>query len=75
MVYALPMTEEAKARAALKALIKQVGGKAALADALGVRPQAVQQWDLLPLAHLRTTRQKFGLGLKELRPDVWELAK
>lgn len=69
------MTPEAKARAALKALIKEAGGQAALADALGVRPQAVQQWDLIPLKHLRLTLQKFGLGLKELRPDLWEYVK
>jgi hypothetical protein len=65
------MTNEARARAALKALIKDHGGCTALARAMGdVSRQQIEQWDLIPLKYLRTTKARFGLGLKELRPDV-----
>jgi len=66
------MTNEQRARAALKALIDRHGGATGLARALGggVSRQQIEQWDLIPLAHLRLTKAKLGLGLKELRPDV-----
>ncbi len=66
------MTNEARARAALKALIKEHGGPTKLSRAMGgeVSRQQIEQWDLIPLKHLRTTKTLFGLGLKELRPDV-----
>lgn len=64
------MNHEARARAALKQLIKTQGGSRYLAEALGVSRQAVEHWDLIPITHLPVTKQKFGLGLKELRPDV-----
>lgn len=66
------MNSEARARAALKKLIKDQGGSRPLAEVLDVSRQAVESWDLIPLTHLRTTKAKFGLGLRELRPDVAE---
>lgn len=71
------MTNEQRARAALKALIKEHGGPTGLARAMGggVSRQMIEQWDLIPLRHLKTTQTKFGLGLKELRPDILELAQ
>ena len=65
------MTNEQRARAALKALIRDQGGPTRFARALGsVSRQQVEQWDLIPLKYLKGTKRVFGLGLKELRPDV-----
>lgn len=65
------MTSEQRARAALQALIKEHGSAGKLARAMGnVSRQQVEQWDLIPLKYLKTTKVKFGKGLSELRPDI-----
>ncbi len=69
------MKQEDRARAALKALIKDAGGPRRLAEALGVKRQAVEAWDLIPLTYIRDTWKLYGMGLNELRPDIAELAK
>lgn len=75
------MTNEQRARAALKKLIEQhndangKGGSRRLAEALGVKRQAVEAWDLIPLTYIRQTVKLYGLGLADLRPDVMELAR
>lgn len=68
------MTNEQKARAALQVLIAQYDGPTGLARAMGngITRQMIEKWDLIPLSHLRITKARFGLGLKELRPDIAE---
>ena len=68
------MTNEQRARAALKALIKQYGSPGKLAKAMGegVSRQQIEQWDLLPIKYLWLTKKRFGLGLREMRPDLAE---
>lgn len=71
----MPMKHEDRARAALKALIKDAGGSRRLAEALGIKRQAVEAWDLIPLTYIPDTWKLYGKGLNDLRPDVMELAK
>jgi hypothetical protein len=68
------MIHETAARAALKALIKKVGGPRRLAEALACSRQNVESWELIPLVYIRKTHALYGQGLAELRPDIQALA-
>ena len=65
------MDKYARAEAALKAL-KKKHTQAAIADALGIRPQAVGQWTVIPLNRLKMVCAKFGGTLQSYRPDAFE---
>ena len=51
--------------------IARVGGKAALAKALGITKSAVSQWKELPPKHVLKVAQLSGFKCHELRPDIF----
>jgi DNA-binding transcriptional regulator YdaS (Cro superfamily) len=52
--------------------VEKAGSVKALADALGIRPQAIPQWKHVPIQHARMIETLTGIPLHELRPDVWD---
>lgn len=54
--------------------IAAAGGGAALARALGIRRSAVQAWKSshIPVAQVPAVARLTGLGLDDLRPDVFD---
>lgn len=61
----------------LEISIFQYGGQSALARALGVTPQAVQQWvkaDRIPAEKCLAVEKELNLSRYELRPDVFGAA-
>jgi DNA-binding transcriptional regulator YdaS (Cro superfamily) len=58
-------------RKAFAAAIDALGTKAALARALNVSPQAVSQWDYVPVAHVLRVEALTGVSRQELRPDIY----
>jgi DNA-binding transcriptional regulator YdaS (Cro superfamily) len=59
--------------------IKKAGGPTALARLLGVTPQAVGQWKMVPADKVLQVEQISGVSRHALRPDVFgvepEIAK
>lgn len=53
--------------------IKLAGGRQALADALGITPQAITQWPRIPAERLgEVSRATHGqMTPQELRPDIF----
>ena len=51
--------------------VKKMGGKAALARALGVTPPAVTLWRRIPRRHLATVAALTGIPLEKLAPDLF----
>jgi DNA-binding transcriptional regulator YdaS (Cro superfamily) len=51
--------------------IRNAGGPTALARLLGVTPQAVGQWKLVPPDKVLQVEQASGVSRHELRPDVF----
>jgi len=52
--------------------IKAAGGISALADLLGIRPQAVAGWRRVPVDRCKAVSAATDIPLFRLRPDVWE---
>ncbi len=58
--------------AALKKAILAVGGKAeALADRLGITPQALSQWESVPPLRVLEVERITSVPRHELRPDLY----
>ena len=55
----------------LHELLMRRGRVKAIADALGIRTQAVSQWRRVPAEHAIVIADKLGIPLHELRPDLW----
>lgn len=55
----------------LERVVKQAGGRIALADKLGIKPQAVSQWDKVPALRVLDVERITGISRHELRPDVF----
>jgi hypothetical protein len=51
--------------------IQQAGGKSALAKALGVSYQAIQQWARIPAPRVLEVERLSGISRYELRPDIY----
>ena len=51
--------------------IEKAGSVKALAERLGIRPQAISQWKRVPIEHARAISALTDTPLHELRPDVW----
>ena len=47
--------------------------KAALAEALGLTPQAVSGWDKIPLSRLLDVERVTGVPREKLRPDLYRV--
>lgn len=60
-----------RAKAALKALLKEAGGKAPLGEAIGITRQAVGQWKgVVPEKQLRRVCEVFNRKPEDVRPDL-----
>ena len=51
--------------------IEKAGSVKALAELLGIRPQAISQWKRVPIEHARAISALTNTPLHKLRPDVW----
>jgi DNA-binding transcriptional regulator YdaS (Cro superfamily) len=56
---------------ALKRAIKQAGGVVALANTLGIRSQAISQWNVCPVHRAIGVEQASGVPKEDLRPDIY----
>jgi DNA-binding transcriptional regulator YdaS (Cro superfamily) len=59
----------------LTAVLKKVGGPAALARKLGMTPAAITNWKDVPARHLLTISSLTGMLVEEIRPDLAEEAR
>lgn len=58
---------------ALKLAIAHVGGVGSLAKMLGIKPQAVSQWDEVPPLRVLDVERATGVPRHMLRPDLYPL--
>jgi hypothetical protein len=60
----------------LRLAIKAVGGSMThLAGLLGIRPQAVAQWDEIPMRRVPDVEHHTGIDREKLRPDLYKRKK
>jgi DNA-binding transcriptional regulator YdaS (Cro superfamily) len=59
---------------ALNRAIEAAGGQSALARALGISPQAIDQWTKAPPLRVIAIEKASGVSRHELRPDLYPLA-
>ncbi len=52
--------------------IKKAGSVKALAEAAGVKPQAISQWRQVPIDRVARIAEALGMPRHELRPDVFD---
>lgn len=62
----LSMSAEALSRA-----IQARGSKSALARELGIKPQAIDQWDKVPVQRVLAVESLTGISRHDLRPDIY----
>jgi DNA-binding transcriptional regulator YdaS (Cro superfamily) len=55
----------------LERAIQAAGGLAAIAEPLGVTPQAVSQWNEVPSRRVLDVERLSGIPRTELRPDLY----
>jgi DNA-binding transcriptional regulator YdaS (Cro superfamily) len=55
----------------LQQAIKAAGSKAALADKLGIRPQAVGKWTRIPIKRVFDVERLTGISRKILCPEFF----
>ena len=66
------MVEADDAKAALgRARASVKGGSSAIARAVGLTPQAVAQWDIVPASRVLGVEKTTGVTRYELRPDIY----
>jgi DNA-binding transcriptional regulator YdaS (Cro superfamily) len=56
---------------ALQEAVRRKGSVSALARAIGVRPQAISQWDRVPADRVIAVEKETGVSRHELRPDLY----
>jgi len=69
------MSDKANQITALQTAIELIGGYSATARGIGVRPQAVAQWDICPAARVLQVERLAGgkVSRHELRPDIYPI--
>jgi DNA-binding transcriptional regulator YdaS (Cro superfamily) len=55
----------------LKAAVKAMGTRYALAKALGVEPSTVQRWQRIPAERVVEVERVTGVPREQLRPDLY----
>lgn len=55
----------------LKRAIAAIGGTRALADALGITPEAIYLWKEVPVLRVLEVERLTGVRREELRPDIY----
>jgi DNA-binding transcriptional regulator YdaS (Cro superfamily) len=50
------------------------GRRSQLAEALGINPAAIAQWEKVPAERMGDVSRETGIPLEELRPDIFEAA-
>jgi DNA-binding transcriptional regulator YdaS (Cro superfamily) len=68
---ALPPSERLLATRALLGLSGH-GSLTRFAQQLGVSPQAINQWEIVPLSRVRQVEEITGIPRHELRPDYYD---
>jgi DNA-binding transcriptional regulator YdaS (Cro superfamily) len=58
---------------ALTKAIKAAGSIAKLARMIGIRPQAISQWDTVPYNRVIAIERFTGVSCHELRPDLYPM--
>jgi DNA-binding transcriptional regulator YdaS (Cro superfamily) len=53
--------------------IRAAGGTSALAKKIGVTPQAISQWGVIPHARVAQVSLATGIPREELRPDLFRV--
>ena len=56
---------------ALRRAIKQAGGKKALAAALGIREQSINNWRRVPRGRILDVERLSGVSRADLAPDLY----
>lgn len=56
----------------IKTAIEKAGSVKALAESLGIKPQAISQWKHVPVEHARVIEALTGIPKHNFRPDVWD---
>jgi DNA-binding transcriptional regulator YdaS (Cro superfamily) len=59
-------------RTPIRLAIEKLGSVKALADAIGVTPQAIAQWKRFPAERLLTIESATGIFRQQLRPDLYQ---
>ena len=62
-----------QAKEVLLRLRKQRGAMSKLAADLGITQQAVQKWEVVPIARVLEVERALGISRKQLRPDLFRL--
>ncbi len=65
------MTQNAEIDPALQSAINKAGSQRALADALKITPQALSQWNRVPVGRVLDVEKATGIPRHELRPDFY----
>lgn len=55
----------------LKEIFSKVGTANEFARAIGVTPQAISQWDKVPIERAADVEKVTGIPRSVLRPDIW----
>jgi DNA-binding transcriptional regulator YdaS (Cro superfamily) len=55
----------------LRAAIKAMGSATNLAEAIGIAPQAIAQWKIVPVGRLEDVEGATGVPRHRLRPDLY----
>jgi len=66
------MQNTEKLRAGLERAITAAGNQRKLAAILGVTPQAISQWDCVPISRVPRVAEATGVPRHVLRPDFYE---
>jgi DNA-binding transcriptional regulator YdaS (Cro superfamily) len=53
------------------AAIAAIGGVAETARKLGISPQAVSQWEIIPVKHVLRMEELSGISRHRQRPDIY----
>jgi DNA-binding transcriptional regulator YdaS (Cro superfamily) len=59
----------------LRAAVKAVGSMTELAELIDIAPQAISQWDVIPIQRVLEIERLTGVDRERLRPDMFRRRK